>query len=590
MVLVQVGLTIAGFAILIVGLTEVASKVRQQQSVVVKQEAALLEQRTRVEAQRVELNRQLEAISQQRDAIDLEKAVIRVYQTYPQFLFWRLASVSSLSDNDVRNGNDAESMLRESVVVIQSIDEELADAIDLFLIDMDAFNTNIQEAIEAFRAGDTRQGQNKVSASQNSVISMTSMLDVVIFVADEVVVEAGEQVNDSLTALETSVAAVEGSGQIMADSVAQVAGSNEQVVSEISTRQQQIWSLLVVITVLSVLIGLALSRSIVRPLNALRERIDAIEQESNLALEADDSRRDDIGQIAGSVNSMLRSFRQMVVQVRDRAGKISTETQAQTVSNQQVRDSLGELNTEVDSVATAITEMTATVNGINEITTDAANAASAGASQCEQGRSQVSKSGEHVLQLDDLLTEANEKLVTLKNQTSDIYAVVDVIQGVSEQTNLLALNAAIEAARAGEQGRGFAVVADEVRTLAQRTEQSSGEIKTMVEGFANEVGSTVEAVNQAKIAADAAKEMSVSAETAMTELLASVMQLRQMNEQISQSTQEQSEATAAVDASVARISELLAAIAEQSGTMSEAMRRLNDATDVLETQSHQFRT
>ncbi|WP_196160375.1 methyl-accepting chemotaxis protein [Reinekea sp. G2M2-21] len=589
MVLLQVGLTIIGFTILLLGLNFVAELMSQQQKVVDQQQATLAEQTQTFEEQRAELIAQQEAIQQQANALELQKAVFEVYQIYPQFLFWRLASTSSLSDNDTRNGNDAEKNLIAAVEAIQGVDEELADAIDLFLVDLDDFSSNVGKAIEAFRNDDDQRGRSLVSATQNNVISMTSMLEVLLFVTDEVVVDAGTLVNESLASLEASVAAVEASGQAMSQSVQQVSTSNQRTVVEVQSRQRQVILVLVVISVVSVLVGMLLSRSIVNPLYRLKRKIEDIDQQSDLTLQADDSRHDDIGSIASSVNSMLASFRVMVEEVRTGASVISGETDVQTGNNRQVRDALSNLNVEVDSVATAINEMTATVLGINDITSSAADAANDGTQLCQQSQQQLGQSSERITELNAKLADASARLSQLVVQTEKIYAVVDVIQGISEQTNLLALNAAIEAARAGEQGRGFAVVADEVRTLAQRTDQSTAEIKVMVEQFAKEVSTTVEAVENANGSAVSAQQNSDSAFDFIVQLLTSMQNIQQMNAQISQSTQEQTEATAAIDSSVTRISELLAGIAEKASQMSDAMLRLNESTQSLEDKSGQFK-
>ncbi len=589
MVLFQVGLTVIGFAILLLGLNFVAELMSQQQRVVDQQQITLAEQTQTFEEQRAELIAQQEAIQQQANALELQKAVFEVYQIYPQFLFWRLASTSSLSDNDTRNGNDAEKNLIAAVEAIQGVDEELADAIDLFLVDLDDFSSNVGKAIDAFRNDDDQRGRSLVSATQNNVISMTSMLEVLLFVTDEVVVDAGTLVNESLASLEASVAAVEASGQAMSQSVQQVSTSNQRTVEEVQSRQRQVILVLVVISVVSVLVGMLLSRSIVNPLYRLKRKIEDIDQQSDLTLQVDDSRHDDIGSIASSVNSMLASFRAMVEEVRTGASVISSETDVQTGNNRQVRDALSNLNVEVDSVATAINEMTATVLGINDITSGAADAANDGTQLCQQSQQQLGQSSERITELNARLADASARLSQLVSQTEKIYAVVDVIQGISEQTNLLALNAAIEAARAGEQGRGFAVVADEVRTLAQRTDQSTAEIKIMVEQFAKEVSTTVEAVENANGSAVSAQQNSDSAFDFIVQLLTSMQNIQQMNEQISQSTQEQTEATAAIDSSVTRISELLAGIAEKASQMSDAMLRLNESTQSLEDKSGQFK-
>jgi methyl-accepting chemotaxis protein len=590
MVVAQVGLTVVGFVVLYLGLTNISDLMSQQKRLVSAQQVVLEEQNNRFAQQRNELSAQQAAITAQAASLDLEKAVLQVYQTYPQFLFWRLASTSSLADSDIRNGNDAQANLVSTVEVIQAIDEELADAIELFLLDLDDFNTKVSQAIDAFKNEDNGRGRSLVSASQNSVISMTSMLEVVVYVADEVLLEASDAVNASLESLVLSVDAVENTGQEMTASVAEIAKSNSLTDNVVRASQNQVVILLIVIAVLSILVGLLMSHSIIAPLTRLQKRIEEIDRNTDLTLRADDQRRDDIGRIGTSVNSMLSNFKLLIDDVRKGAHDIALETDTQANSNQQVRSSLDNLNTEVDSVATAITEMTSTVVGINTITTQAAEGANSGTELCQKSSEQVSNSSTQIVGLNEKLSDASARLSQLATQTDQIYAVVDVIQGVSEQTNLLALNAAIEAARAGDQGRGFAVVADEVRTLAQRTEQSSGEIKVMVEQFAKEVNDTVVSVESAKDSAVSTKTFSDSAQDAISSLLLQMQEIQEMNMQISQSTQEQTEATSAIDGSVSRISDLLASIAEKAGSMSEAMSRLSQSTLHLEDQSNRFKT
>jgi len=590
MVLFQVGLALAGFTILLLGLSFIADLIGQQKQLVDRQQGILNNQIERFALQREGLTAQQLAIEQQTSALALQKAVFVVYQAYPQFLFWRLASTSSQQASDIRSGDAAEAQLMASVQAIQGVDEELADAIDLFLMDMDEFSTKVTKAIAAFSAGDERRARNIVSSTQNNVISMTSMLEVVLYVADEVVVNAGVMVNDRVQALVDSVDATELTGQEMTVSVQQLTENNALTQASVRAKQLQVYSLIVAITLISIAVGLLLSHSVSAPLARLQKKIEQIDKQADLTLTTDDARRDDIGTIATSINSLLASFQRTVSEVRSGARYIARETDTQAHDNVQVRRDLDRLNQEVGSVATAVTEMARTALGINDVTSSAAGSAGEGEVLCQQSSTQMAQSGAQINSLNITLTDASARLTQLAAQTDQIYVVVDVIQGVSEQTNLLALNAAIEAARAGDQGRGFAVVADEVRTLAQRTEQSSGEIKLMVEQFAKAITDTVVSVDSAKTLAESTQIYVQDTQAAIDGLLAMMQGLRSMNDQISQSSQGQTDATANIDASVTRIADLLARISEKASSMADAMTRLAERTQTLEDQSQHFNT
>ena len=590
MVLFQVGLALAGFTILLLGLSFIADLIGQQKQLVDRQQGILNNQIERFALQREGLTAQQLAIEQQTSALALQKAVFVVYQAYPQFLFWRLASTSSQQASDIRSGDAAEAQLMASVQAIQGVDEELADAIDLFLMDMDEFSTKVTKAIAAFSAGDERRARNIVSSTQNNVISMTSMLEVVLYVADEVVVDAGVMVNERVQALVDSVDATELTGQEMIVSVQQLTENNALTQASVHAKQLQVYSLIVAITLISIAVGLLLSHSVSAPLARLQKKIEQIDKQADLTLTTDDARRDDIGTIATSINSLLASFQRTVSEVRSGARYIARETDTQAHDNVQVRRDLDRLNQEVGSVATAVTEMARTALGINDVTSSAAGSAGEGEVLCQQSSTQMAQSGAQINSLNITLTDASARLTQLAAQTDQIYVVVDVIQGVSEQTNLLALNAAIEAARAGDQGRGFAVVADEVRTLAQRTEQSSGEIKLMVEQFAKAITDTVVSVDSAKTLAESTQTYVQDTQAAIDGLLAMMQGLRSMNDQISQSSQGQTDATANIDASVTRIADLLARISEKASSMADAMTRLAERTQTLEDQSQHFNT
>ena len=237
-----------------------------------------------------------------------------------------------------------------------------------------------------------------------------------------------------------------------------------------------------------VVLGLGLMMWIARrvvtgPINRLRETMVTIERDSDLKREIDLASKDEIGAVATAFNSMLKKFNDSIGQVSSSSHQLSQVAGRIASVSEETVQGVNEQRSETDQVAAAMNEMTATVQ---EVASNANQTASASHNANEAAKEGAYIATEALGGIEMLVKEmrgAAEVIAKLDSQSNDIGMVLDVIRGIAEQTNLLALNAAIEAARAGEQGRGFAVVADEVRTLASRTQQSTEEIQKMIEGL-----------------------------------------------------------------------------------------------------------
>lgn len=586
---VLVVLLLLGFAFVMAGVQELVAQSESQADLVDGQRTTLARQSDVLQQQKLQLEQQQVALADQLQAVQVQQQTAVALERYPAFLFWRLASTASLSSTDIGEGDRAEVQLRDAVQALGELDEELAEAIDVFLLDLDDFNTNIERALEEFEQGNAEQGQRIVQSTQSNFISMNTMMEVVAMLSAEAVVAANGSVTEALGSLEASVLDVERAAAEVADGSESLIGGIETMVDRGRSTQRQGWLTAAVVSVLFILVGFILSRSVSQPVLQLEKAIKRIDETADLTQRVHLKRRDEVGRIAKSFNNMLTSFSSIVQDVRSSAesmaGKVSENSQA----NESIRQILDRLNTEVDLVAAAINELSATVRGINEHTTEAANRAMDVETACRNSSDQAVASGEQVTALEQEIRTASGNLNALANRTKDIHAMVDVIQGVSEQTNLLALNAAIEAARAGEQGRGFAVVADEVRTLARKTEQSSEEIKTMVAHFSTEVGTTVAAMQRAVESAASAGTLSASAGEAMRSVVTVVGDIRATNEHISQATQEQAEATDSIDNSVTSIATLIAQVAEQAQQTVAGVRTMAEDAERLREQADRFK-
>ena len=258
-------------------------------------------------------------------------------------------------------------------------------------------------------------------------------------------------------------------------------------------------SIFVVAAVIVMILVLLTSRSIIQPVERVYQTIERIRRENNLGVTIEQSGNDEITVMTRDFNSLVGDFRILISEVNSALGTINDATQHLTETTAQTSSGMHEQLHEADMVATAATEMQATIQDISHNTEAAAQKAESTNNNAQQGRNEVDATIKHIMVLSDSLAGASDVVSQLEKDGETIGSVLDVIRGIAEQTNLLALNAAIEAARAGEQGRGFAVVADEVRSLAQRTQDSTQEIESIISTLQQRTREVVNIMEQCRV-------------------------------------------------------------------------------------------
>ena len=327
---------------------------------------------------------------------------------------------------------------------------------------------------------------------------------------------------------------------------------------------------------LTVLLAWLLTRSIVTPLRKAVEVAETIAG-GNLSKAIEDDGKDEPARLLGALAAMQANLRQTIQQIAGSATQLASAAEELSAVTEEASKGLQQQNNEIDQAATAVNEMTAAVEEVarNAVSTSEASAQSNQAAR--EGRDRVVETVGAIQTMTQDVQNTAAMIEGLATQGRDIGKVLDVIRAIAEQTNLLALNAAIEAARAGEAGRGFAVVADEVRALAHRTAQSTQEIEKMVAGIQNGTGQAVQSMEQSNQRTQSTLEMARAAGVALEQITQSISLINERNLVIASASEEQAQVSREVDRNLMNIRDLATqstAGADQTSAASFELSRL----------------
>ena len=350
---------------------------------------------------------------------------------------------------------------------------------------------------------------------------------------------------------------VDAAGKMMADATAAM-----------ETQRSSAYMLLGIITVLAVVIGLAaatvISRMIVGPLRYTVQLAQRV-ADGDLSQSETVTRRDELGQLQQAMYAMTESLRGLIGRIGGGVGQIAAAAEQLSAVTAQTSIGVQKQREETDQVATAMHQMAATVQEVAQNAEQASLAARQADQQARQGDLVVQEAIGQIGNLSGEVEHSAQAIEELNAESGRIGSVLEVIRAVAEQTNLLALNAAIEAARAGEQGRGFAVVADEVRALARRTHDSTEEIESLIGNLQQGAQKAVEQMQTSRDLTQRTVELASEAGIALGRITESVSTIEQMNQQIAAASEEQSAVAENISESVTRVRD----IGEQSASGSE---------------------
>ncbi|MGG6260945.1 methyl-accepting chemotaxis protein [Stutzerimonas stutzeri] len=338
--------------------------------------------------------------------------------------------------------------------------------------------------------------------------------------------------------------------------------------------------------------GLAvlMSNAILRPLLQIKQNLDDMAQgDGDLTHRLPITSQDELGELATSFNRFVEKIHSLVQQVAGTTTQLTGLVAAVASQAQRSEQAMADQRSETDQVATAINEMSAAAN---EVAMSAQRAAEAARETDQQGRAAKQVVDQSIQQIHELVGElrgSGESLDGLQQDVKGIVGVLDVIRAIAEQTNLLALNAAIEAARAGEAGRGFAVVADEVRALASRTQQSTGEIQGMIDRLRNATSHTVGTMLRAGEKGESTREHANHAGESLDAISALIGTINSMNAQIAAAAEEQTAVAEEINRSVHHIADAVDGVASDAAQGAQTARELNGLAEQLQRLVAQFR-
>jgi len=364
--------------------------------------------------------------------------------------------------------------------------------------------------------------------------------------------------------------------------------SEQAVVENVKFVNVLAYSLFFIVLVLGFFIARTISKSILSRMTNLKVAMENIADTNDLTANIEVKGGDELADMAGGFNHKMNKFRELIVKVNQSITLLNSATDSLANNIHHANKGVTTQMQETDLVATAVTEMVATVDEIASNTREAVQKAEITNDNADNGKQSVDKTIDQIANLSEKLLDSETVVKELEKESITIASVLDVIRGIAEQTNLLALNAAIEAARAGEQGRGFAVVADEVRTLASRTQDSTQEIETIIVLLQKRTQEIVKLMSTCRDQGEESAKQASLAGGMLEEINQDVALIMDMNSAIARAIQEQTTVAAEVNEHVVMIRDVTEQSSDSAKENEQMSEEISQQAQVLHDEVSRF--
>lgn len=506
-------------------------------------------------------------------------------------------------------------------VILAEEEEEASDERKVLLMDVELLRytwSNVMNGVRAYLAFRTQDAINEVELYQEAVgkiverimeqedlLGLDQVDSIEQFVANREVfiknfaelqaIHGSEQWRVDAYLIRTDVGdLIKDIGNEFDSLVTQLTQTIEHHSENMLLNMEDTRDVVTILVIIGLIIGVSgaylLVRSIIVPIKEMATAMnDIAEGGGDLTHRLQIKNRDELGEMSFSLNRFIERISEIIGPVQESTGRITDAATSMATISDETQSGVNQQRMEIEMVATAMNEMAATAQDVAQNANSAAKAAEDADKEAQNGQQVVAATLSEINTLATSVGEASNVIQKLESDSDSIGTVLDVIRNIADQTNLLALNAAIEAARAGEQGRGFAVVADEVRTLASRTQQSTQEIQVMIEQLQSGARNAVEVMAQGNERAQASVEQASKAGSSLAAITAAVASISEMNIHIASAANQQGDVANEINSSLASITTSVEHTSQNSTQLNNASEELSGLASSLKSLVGHFR-